>query len=249
MAGRTILITGGTRGIGAAIVSILQADEGNKIIVGVRNTNAKLAKELAQKANVTIVKIDSEDEESPFAAAKQLEKEGVEKIDVVYANAGIAGDAAPVSQTKAKALLEKVNVNAVAPLLLFEAFKPFLQKSDKPIFNVTSSLIGSIAAQEKLIDYPVTAYAVSKVAVNMVVKRIALEETWLTAFVFHPGLVISEMSAEFVSGEAAAQMIKDGSALTTEDSARRIVELVNSAELATHSGHFFDVHNGGEIAW
>jgi NAD(P)-dependent dehydrogenase (short-subunit alcohol dehydrogenase family) len=68
------------------------------------------------------------------------------------------------------------NINVLGPIILFQSIHDLLLKSTLekgPVFTIISTAAGQISAQ--LADVRVAPYAVSKVAVNMVVKRIQLE--------------------------------------------------------------------------
>lgn len=247
---KTYLVTGATRGIGAAIVSALLRQDSNKIIVGVRDTQSERAKELAAEPNVVVVWIDNEDDDSSFKAAKAVVAKGIDKIDVVFANAGITGDVGPIADTPPRAMREKFTVNTIAPLLLFSAFKPLLQKAAEPKLLVTSTIVSSIGIQHMMpAEHKVTAYAASKAATNLVVRRISLEEPWLVALLLHPGTVLTDMLLSQVSREEAEQMHSTGQAIRPDESAQRIVELSHLAKQSTHSGRFFNIQDGGEVPW
>lgn len=244
----TYLVTGGTRGIGAGIVDTLLRQPDVHVVVGVREPSAAAAKKLSARANVTVVRIDSKDDESPFAAANELQSKGIKSIDVVFANAGIATLQQRGEVVDVKGMHDMIQVNTFAPLLLYLAFKPLLQEAASPVFAVTSSLAGSLAREHGM-PYNMIAYGSSKAAVNMVVREMSFEEPWLTAVTIHPGVVATDMGESAMGKEGIQGLLSSGAAITAQDSAERMVKLVQSAKHDTHSGHFFDVQNNTKAAW
>lgn len=134
-----------------------------------------------------MVKIDSRSETDAKEAVALLRAEhGIERLDVVIANAGVA-TYNKSGETPAEEMKEAFEVNTLGPLLLFQACLPLLQKSEQGgIFAAISSAAGSISAMEH-VPLPNTAYGASKAALNFVVRKIHLEYPELCAFVMHPG--------------------------------------------------------------
>jgi acetoacetyl-CoA reductase len=87
---KTALVTGGTRGIGRAIVERLKAD-GFKVAAGYAG-NEEAAKACAEELDVTIVKGNVGNFEDCARAVKEVESE-LGPIDVLVNNAGITRDA------------------------------------------------------------------------------------------------------------------------------------------------------------
>jgi len=87
---KTALVTGGTRGIGRAIVERLKAD-GFKVAAGYAG-NEEAAKACAEELDVTIVKGNVGNFEDCARAVKEVENE-LGPIDVLVNNAGITRDA------------------------------------------------------------------------------------------------------------------------------------------------------------
>lgn len=128
--------------------------------------------------------IDSSSETDPAAAVETLASQGVAKVDVLIANAGIAHSYDPVATLKLADLKDHVTVNTYGPVLLFQAFLPLLQKSLNPKFVVISTIASSIGA---MIPFNVASYGASKAMVNYLTRRIHFENESLIAFPIHPG--------------------------------------------------------------
>ncbi|KAF2825875.1 short-chain dehydrogenase [Ophiobolus disseminans] len=200
----TYLITGANRGIGEGLTSTLLQRPNTTIIAAVRDVaKSKSALGSLPKGSgskLILVKLDSASESDPKEAIAQLQSEhGITSLDIVIANAGIGHSGTTIANTTVEALRDHINVNTIGPILLFQAVKPLLQasKSGNPIFLAISTAIGSMGIQEHLAFLPpkFSPYGLSKAALNWAVRRIHFDEPWLTAYVTHPGLVLTDMAA------------------------------------------------------
>lgn len=134
--------------------------------------------------------IDNIDDSSAKKAIDVIQTQyGITKIDVVIANAGISKYYGPATATPLIEVREHFEVNVVGTLILFQAAWPLLKASLQPIFMALSTGVASIGDMESL-PLPTTAYGMSKVAVNYMVRKIHFENPELTAFVMSPGYVL-----------------------------------------------------------
>jgi norsolorinic acid ketoreductase len=104
------------------------------VIAAVRDPSSTSSKalyklQLGNGSRLVVVKLDSLSDTDPKAAVSQIKSEGIDRIDTVIANAGIANWYGPALEAPADVLREHYNVNAVAPLLLFQATWPLLERS------------------------------------------------------------------------------------------------------------------------
>jgi NADP-dependent 3-hydroxy acid dehydrogenase YdfG len=119
LSGRTAVVTGASRGIGAAIARAL-AGKGIRVVMLARN-EARL-KEAAKPLKGSIpVACDVSDPPSVEKAAAQIRKELGGAPDILVNNAGIFG-VATVDETTADFFVETINTNLVAPFLFVRAF-------------------------------------------------------------------------------------------------------------------------------
>lgn len=253
MSSTTYLITGANRGIGKGLTAALLQRPNTTVVAGVRDTTASASilnsLPAAAGSKVVIVKLDSQSETDAKEAVSQLSSEhGITSIDVVIANAGIAHSGTPVAQTTTESLRDHFNTNAIGPVLLFQAVKPLLQasKSGNPIFLAISTLIGSIGGQDALAGVPpiLSPYGSSKAALNWLVRRLHYEESWLTSYVTHPGLVLTDMATGmFSTPEQAAAM----GAITVEVSIAGLLKTLDSASKKI-SGTFQN-YDGTTLPW
>ena len=138
LSGRTAVVTGASRGIGAAIASAL-AGQGVRVVMIARN-EARL-NEAAKRLKGSIpLTCDVSDPKSVEKAATQIRKELGAAPEILVNNAGIFG-VSIVQETTADFFIETINTNLVGPFLFVRAFLADMKKR-KSGHIVT---IGSIA--------------------------------------------------------------------------------------------------------
>jgi norsolorinic acid ketoreductase len=252
----TYLITGANRGLGKGFVQSFLAKPNTTVVAAVRDPANETSQRLtelpkAPGSKLVIVKLDSAIPTDAAEAVDTLKKEhGISALDVVIANAGIATDGATVRETTAANALQHFNVNTVGPLILFQATADLLQasKTGNPRFVAMSTLIGSIGAIEKVaaLKFPVnTSYGVSKAALNWLIRRLHFDEPWLTTFVFHPGLVETDMASELAS--SIGLTAKDIGAITIDTSIAGMVKTIGAA--TREIGGTFQNYDGAINPW
>jgi norsolorinic acid ketoreductase len=247
----TYLVTGANRGIGKGLTAELLQRPNTTVIAGVRDTtkSATVLGSLpaATGSRLILVKLDLQSETDAKDAVSELALEhGITSLDFVISNAGIAHSGTIVAETSSDTLREHFNTNTFGPVLLFQALKPLLQasKNGKPVFVAISAIIGSIEFQKAFARFPSSPYGASKAALNWVVRRIHFEEPWLTAYVTHPGLVLTEMAASMTgSGEEALAL----GAVTVEVSVAGMLKTLDSA--SREIGGTFQNYDGTTLPW
>jgi NAD(P)-dependent dehydrogenase (short-subunit alcohol dehydrogenase family) len=226
------VITGASRGIGLEMTrQALKA--GHRISALVRNPGRSEKLQALSREYPETLKIHEVDvlkSASIEAFAKTLGK--AEPIDVLINNAGILPEGGnSFEEIRMQALEECIAVNSIAPARVTQILFPWIKKSGSPkLINITS-LMGSIADNESGHSY---AYRMSKTALNMLTKTIAVDYPQLIAFVIHPGWVKTDMG-----GPQAPTSV--------DESARGILKKVAEAR-HEDSGRFFDF-SGEELPW
>ncbi|CAG9998630.1 unnamed protein product [Clonostachys byssicola] len=228
------LITGANRGIGRGLTASLLQRSSTTVVAAVRDpakANDLDSLPKGQGSKVVVIKLDSGVDTDASEAVSRLQKDfGISALDVVIANAGIANNGNTVLNTSPESIRDHFNVNTIAPISLLQVTQPLLKKaqSGNPIFVAMSTAVSSIGFQEKLAHFPprFSPYGASKSALNWLVRRIHIEEPWLTAFVFHPGLVLTDMGTGLVN--AAKDPSKTG-AITVDVSVNGILKTLDSA--------------------
>ena len=132
LANKTALITGGNSGIGLATAKLFAA-EGARVVITGRNkeTLEAAAKELGPNALAIVA--DATDLAATEAAIKQaVAKFG--KLDIVFANAGIAGGT-PLGGTTLEAFEKVITTNITAVFFTVQAAVPHLNDGASIILN------------------------------------------------------------------------------------------------------------------
>lgn len=193
MTSQTYLVTGAGRGLGKGFAAALLQRPNTVVIAALRDPASSNADSLqnlpkASDSKLILVKIDSKSDTDPFEAVAKLQNEhNITNIDVVIANAAAIGaQPAPVSTASADGFRQDFQVNAVAPLMLFQATWPLLQESKSPKFIGISTCLATISKMDEF-PWPTASYGMSKAAMNYIVRKAHFENDDLVAFVVHPG--------------------------------------------------------------
>jgi norsolorinic acid ketoreductase len=239
------LVTGVNRGIGFGLAEHYLKVANSTVIAAVRNPAG--AKELAAimpaaGSKLIIVKIDSASETDPAAAVTELKSKGISHIDTVIANAGIAKYWGAGVSTPAESMLEHFKVNALGPLVLFQAVWPLLEKAKTPKFITIGTPVGSITEIENF-PLPSMAYGSSKAALHFITRKLHFEHPTLTSYVLAPGWVKTEM------GNGAAVAVGMTEAPVTM--AQSVTGLVKSVDAANReiAGGIFASFDGNVHQW
>jgi NAD(P)-dependent dehydrogenase (short-subunit alcohol dehydrogenase family) len=163
MKNKTILITGGTTGIGLATAQLLIA-EGAKVIVTGRNPET-LAAAQKKMPGVTVIKSDS----ASLSAAQSLGdevKKHTDRLDGAFLNAGVA-QFAPFEAMTPQQYDDMFNTNVRGAFFQLQSLLPLLGNPSTVV--ITSSVAASLA-------FPTTSlYSATKAAVVSFGKTLAVE--------------------------------------------------------------------------
>ena len=160
---RVCVITGGGSGIGAAGVRAF-AQAGARVVVADRNGEAAAA--VAAETGGMAVTVDVGDERSvDRLVTETLTRHG--RIDVLWANAGIAGVRAPCAEQPTEAWSEVLRVNLTGVFFSLRAtLRPMLD-AGRGVLLATASVAGLEASAGS------PAYHVAKAGVIMLVRHVA----------------------------------------------------------------------------
>ena len=113
---------------------------------------------------------------------------GIDTLDVVIANAGIAEVYPRAADASMADVREHFEVNTLGPLALFQACLPLLEKSKNKQgkFVAVSTSAASIGGME-LRPIPNSVYGPSKAALNYLTRKMHFEHKDLIAFPIDPG--------------------------------------------------------------
>ena len=199
---KTVLVTGGNRGIGLEICRQL-AQKGFDIFLTARNEDAgkKAAEKLSEKnLNVIFIPLDVTSYKSVQSAVK-LFKEHSQKLDVLINNAAILKDKTDIFNMPENFLPETLQTNVVGVLWVTQAFVPLMSRGGR-IINISSDA-GQLSRESTYSP----AYSISKTALNAVTKQFAaaLSSKGIAVNSVHPGWIRTDMG-----GSAAPLPIEKG---------------------------------------
>jgi len=231
LTGRIALITGASRGIGAAIAKAY-AREGAQLILLARTVGALEEMDDAVRAegapSAVLVPLDLRDFDAiDRLGASLYERFG--KLDILVANAGLLGALSPTSHIEPKVWQQVIDVNLTANYRLIRSLEPLLKRSDagRAIFLTSGAARG--------VRPYWGAYAVSKAGLESLVRDWSgeLEKTKLKVNLVNPGATRTAM-------RAAAYPTEDPEGVkTAEEIAEAFVELALPEE--SRSGEVIDL--------
>jgi NAD(P)-dependent dehydrogenase (short-subunit alcohol dehydrogenase family) len=224
----TVLITGAARGLGLDFTRQYAA-KGWKILACARNADGLKG----IKGDIHHHSLEVTDYKAVKALAAKLKDE---KIDVLLCNAGVGGERGSTAQDLGK--LEPAEwrrifeINALAPLMMAEAFVDHVAASQQKKMVALSSVLGSIKSNNGGRYF----YRASKTALNMEWSVLAkdVEPKGIICLALHPGWVQTDM------GGATAT-------LTIEQSVPSMVKVIDGLK-PSDNGRFLQ-YDGSELPW
>ncbi|KAK5195921.1 L-xylo-3-hexulose reductase [Exophiala xenobiotica] len=203
--GKFGIVTGGSRGIGAAVARNLAAKGCSLLLVYTSDSSTEptkaLCEELSNEYGIVCVPVQA-DLSEPTRAAPHIvstaknnfshPRTGAFQIDIIVNNAGIAGnkllndpELGPIEETQ---FHKQYTVNVLAPLLLVQACQPYLPKDRSGRIVNVSSVSASIGCESQSI------YAGSKAALEAMTRVWARElAEKCTVNAVNPGPVHGDM--------------------------------------------------------
>lgn len=213
---RYVVITGASQGIGFALTKA-SLNKSDSVLAVVRSLEH--SKELLNLKrgypSLEIVAVDLTQKNAANIISSALEK--WPRVDILINNAGIFLE----SETRDD-FLNSFLVNTVVPFEIVQAIKNKLKEASHPKSVEITSQMGSISDSSG--GY--LTYRSSKAALNMLIKSLSFEQSWLNFILIHPGWVRTRM------GGASAPM-------TPEESAEKIWKVIDSSKIED-SGKFRD---------
>ena len=230
---KTVVITGGSRGIGAAAVEAFAARDYRVYFLYEKNHEA--ARAVAAKTGATPICCDVADKAAVEAAFRQIPQ-----VDVLVCNAGICNSG--LMSMLAESDWDRIfDVNVKGMYLCINAAMPAFLRSHRGSIVTVSSMWGQVGASCE------AAYSATKGAVIALTKALAQElgPSGIRVNCVAPGVILTDMCAT-VDPEILEEMAVEsciGRNGTPEDVAKSIVYLAE-AEFVT--GQVLGV-NGGYI--
>ncbi|MXO64676.1 SDR family NAD(P)-dependent oxidoreductase [Altericroceibacterium endophyticum] len=199
LSGQIALVTGASRGIGAATARTL-ADAGAHVILTARTARdlERVEEEIhGAGGTATIAPMDLTETDSIARLASAV-AERWDRLDILVINAAFLPDLMPVTQIEAQGLNKALTLNVLASQALISAFDPLLKRAPRPrIIGLTSS----VAAQPR----PYWgAYAASKAAFETLLSCHAQEVERISDMrvaILDPGATRTKMRERAYPGE------------------------------------------------
>ena len=202
LTGRTILITGGSAGIGLAF-ALKFVELGNDVIVTGRR-QAVLDDVKAKRPKLHIIQSDVANPAQIAALAARV-KADFPKLDVLMNNAGIMLSKnlkAPAADLGG--LMAEMNINVGGVIGMTSAFIDILTANKGTLINVSSAL-----AFVPMPSAPI--YSASKAAIHSYTQslRFQLEKTGVEVIELMPPAVKTDLAADIVEGDAFTLITTD----------------------------------------
>ncbi|MGB3476049.1 MAG: SDR family NAD(P)-dependent oxidoreductase [Mycobacterium sp.] len=200
LSGQVALVTGGAQGIGSQVVRQLVAD-GARVAIVDRDIPAaqRLATELGSAAAAFEADVTAADS---IAAACAAAAEHFGGLDVVVANAGIAGPAATVAAVDPAQWRSVIEVNLVGVFHTIRAGLPHLRRSRGYVLAVAS--IGAVIPGPT-----VSGYMAAKAGVESLVRslRVELGGTGVQVGIAYFGLVDTGLAQQMLADSGVGAML------------------------------------------
>ncbi len=242
MAGRTVLVTGASDGIGAEAARVLAARGARVLVTG---RSADKLRPVAEAVGTEPLVADYSRLDDVRGLAEQVAAR-VERIDVLMNNAG--GTFAPSRRTH-DGHEPNFQVNHLAPFLLTNLLRPQLAAAGSSLVVNTSSignLVGRIVlddldyAHRRAIEFP--AYGTGKL-MNIVFTR-GIAQRWtedgIRSVAVHPGPVGSSFGRDsWAVGLLYRSPLKRFATITVEDGAAPLVALAQAGPSDEVNGRYY----------
>ncbi len=233
------IVTGTTKGIGAALRDVLAADPNNLVI-----TLSRAPTTTAPPLNIRLDVSDLAAIKPAFAEAIAYTGSGHFEHAVLINNAGVVSPVGAFNQINAADTGRNLLVNVAAPMILSQLFANSLREHTRQrlIVNISSG-----AAKRAIAGW--SAYCAAKAALEMATRVAALEasanDPTLSICSLAPGVVDTAMQgliretteSEFPDVARFRAMKADGVLRDAHDVAREIVALIVNGKL-TNGGNF-----------
>ena len=202
--GKIALVTGASRGIGAATAESLAAAGAHVILVARTASALEEVEERIHAAGgtATIAPLDLTDGESIGKLAGAV-AERWEKLDILVLNAAMLGSLTPVQDIDPKEYSRLLSLNLLANQAMIAAFDPLLRKADTADLVALTSSVGS----EPRAFWG--AYGSSKAALETLLGAYAEETAYtgrIRVHVIDPGATRTRMRALAFPGEEPQQV-------------------------------------------
>lgn len=222
VAGRVVLITGASSGIGEATARLL-AESGAKVVLGARRTDRlqKIVTAIREIGGIAAYKsldvVSREDVNAFVAFAQQT----FGRVDVIFNNAGVM-PVSPMNALKTDEWDRIIDVNIKGVLNGIAAVLPIMEaQCSGHIINTASTAAHAVGAQFGV-------YCASKYAVRAITEGLRQEMDTVRVTLITPGVTESELGSD-ITVESTASAVKQlrGIALTPDAIARAVLYAIS----------------------
>ena len=202
--GKLALVTGASRGIGAALADALAAEGAHVVLTARSAADLEQVEERIHEAggSSTIAPLDLTEQDSIARLAAAIAGRW-DSLDVLVLNAALLGTLGPVAQIDGKEFSKVLTLNLLAQQALLAAFDPMLRRSEAGRVLAITSSVGSAPRAYW------GAYGASKAALETLVLAYAHEVgnvTPIRAAIVDPGATATQMRARAFPGEDPATL-------------------------------------------
>jgi 3-oxoacyl-[acyl-carrier protein] reductase len=154
--GKSVIVTGGSKGIGKGIAGVF-ADHGAKVLIVARDVNdAEATVQALSKGGATIGAFAAD--VTRFSDMEAMAKAAVDRhggLDVLCANAGIFPQA-KIEEMSPESWDDVINTNLKGTFLAIKACIPYLKMSSQGRIIITSSITGPLTGYPGWTHYGAT---------------------------------------------------------------------------------------------
>jgi len=197
---KTVIITGGTRGIGAAIAQVFLKAGAQLLVTGTKDGNPKI-QGLSDNNNIRYHQLDFSSNDSVNKFLNTVNK--LKKIDVLINNAGV-NKIESISDLSSKDWDWINTVNLKGPFLLTKAVtKTMKKKNSGKIINI-ASIFGVVSKEKR------AAYSSTKWGLIGFTKAVALDMACFNIQVnaLSPGFVDTELTQKILGKDGIESLIE-----------------------------------------
>ncbi|KAI5920285.1 NAD(P)-binding protein [Camillea tinctor] len=246
-----VFISGVSKGIGNGFAQAYLSRPDHIVIGSIRESAASSpkVKELqsfpaAEGSKLMLVTIESTSPTDAAKALQQVKDAGIDHIDIAIANAGGSPiPTTPLESISAEEMTTTYQVNAVGPLMLFQACRPLLEKSSSPKWASITTGGGSITLMGSIRSWDGSSYAAAKAALNWITRAIHFTNERFVAVALNPGLVQTEPG-----NWIAKRWGLEKATYTIEESVSAMMNIIDNSTREQTSGKFFGI-DGKERPW
>jgi NAD(P)-dependent dehydrogenase (short-subunit alcohol dehydrogenase family) len=190
MAHPTVLITGASRGLGAAAARTTAQMKANVVLMA-RSVGAleSVAQEIRAAGGQALVVVGDVREAGDCQQAVSTAVDRFGRLDALVNNAGIVDPISPIAEGDPRAWERNWATNVLGSVMMTQAALPYLRQEKGRVINVSSGAAVSAISGG-------AAYCVAKAAIEHFTRLLAEEEPSVTSISFRPGAVDTSLQKQ-----------------------------------------------------